>query len=97
VNAALNRVVIFFILLGSVMFLFFIHLQEMNCLEDHIERLSPGCRKAVEAYTERADEMPELNQIFAEACQEFWKENCKVWTYGVTIITLTSTDSKLLT
>jgi len=54
------------------------YFQEMDCLEDNMESLTEECRKVVKDYTERVDEMPELNSIFAEACQKFWKEFCKV-------------------
>lgn len=53
-------------------------LQEMDCLENNMDSLSEDCRNVVKDYTERIDEMPELNTIFAEACQRFWKEHCKV-------------------
>ena len=50
----------------------------MDCLEDNLEILGSDCKKVVSDYTERNDEMPELNTIFANACQKFWKTYCKV-------------------
>ena len=52
--------------------------QEMECLEENLEKLSEPCRKAVEAYAVGEAEEPTLNAIFVEACAPFWDEHCQV-------------------
>jgi truncated hemoglobin YjbI len=48
-------------------------------LEDNLDDLQEeDCRKVVKDYTERVDDMPELNAVFADACQKFWKKYCQV-------------------
>ena len=48
-------------------------------MEDNLDQIEDeNCRKVVKDYTERIDEMPELNSVFAQACQKFWKDHCQV-------------------
>jgi Golgi apparatus protein 1 len=50
--------------------------EEMDCLEDNLEKLKPPCKEIVEQYIEKVDNMPEIDSLFAAACEPFWKSHC---------------------
>jgi len=50
----------------------------MDCLEENVDKLSAGCQKAVREFIEQVDEDPEIDEIFARACEPFWEKHCQV-------------------
>ncbi|XP_055383667.1 Golgi apparatus protein 1 [Condylostylus longicornis] len=50
--------------------------EEMQCLQDNLEKLQPECRKAVTKYTEEEAGHIELNPIIMNVCQEAMKNHC---------------------
>ena len=52
--------------------------QEMDCLADKLDELTPGCQKVMREYEEEVDEDPQIDEIFAQACAPFWEEHCQV-------------------
>ena len=52
--------------------------EEMECLQEHLEKLSPACRTQVSNYTEEEAEHIELNPFITAYCSRFLETHCKV-------------------
>ncbi|KAH7980254.1 hypothetical protein HPB49_014201 [Dermacentor silvarum] len=52
--------------------------EEMQCLQDNLEKLSRDCRAAVANYTEEEAEHLELNYPLYHSCQAVLKDLCSV-------------------
>ena len=52
--------------------------EEMECLQEHLDRLSPSCRIQVSNYTEEEAEHVELNPFITAYCSRFMETHCKV-------------------
>jgi len=51
--------------------------EEMECLQEHLEKLSPACRTQVSNYTEEEAEHIELNPFITAYCSRFLETHCK--------------------
>lgn len=52
--------------------------EEMQCLQDNMERLSPDCKVQVSNYTEEESEHVELNPFITAYCSRFLETHCQV-------------------
>jgi hypothetical protein len=68
----IHRLVLF------IHFIVFNCFQELDCLEDNLQKLSDKCKNAIGQYTEEVDEDPEISEIFVRACKPFWNQYCQV-------------------
>ncbi|XP_045028229.1 LOW QUALITY PROTEIN: Golgi apparatus protein 1 [Daphnia magna] len=51
--------------------------EEMQCLQDNLERLSPVCKQQVSNYTEEEAEHLELNPFITTYCSRFLETHCQ--------------------
>ena len=52
--------------------------EEMQCLQDNLEKLSPPCKQQVSNYTEEEAEHIELNPFITAYCSRFLENHCQV-------------------
>ena len=68
-------------LFGSELSLYLLSLcwsQEMQCLQDHLDELTPDCEEAVGNFTEDEDEDVSLDRILMKECAPMMKRFCEV-------------------
>ena len=53
--------------------------EEMQCLQDNLERLGPACKQQVSNYTEEEAEHLELNPFITAYCSRFLETHCQVY------------------
>lgn len=52
--------------------------EEIECLQDNLEKLTAGCKEAVMTFTEMEDADVELDHLLMKACSPMLERFCKV-------------------